>query len=82
MHASIDSRPLPLRLLVRSWEYRRPHVWARVRAACGIFNLFLGVLLLSSSQWIGSLAWLGLIPLAGSALIFWTVYDLQHSVQS
>jgi hypothetical protein len=51
-----------------------------VRFACGVFNLALGVLLLSSGQWIGAFAWLGLVPLAGAALIFWTVYDLRHGV--
>jgi hypothetical protein len=30
----------------------------------------------------GSLAWLGAIPLAGAALIFWTAHRLQRSVQS
>jgi len=29
-----------------------------------------------------ALAVLGLLPLAGAALIFWTVYRLQASVQS
>ena len=73
-------RPVLMRVLVRSWEYRRPRVWAGVRFACGVFNVALGVLLLSSGQWIGAFAWLGLVPLAGAALIFWTVYRLQHSV--
>ncbi len=41
-----------------------------------IWNLFLGVLLLSYGYWAG------LVPLAGAALIFWTVYRLlQHSVR-
>ncbi len=75
-----SSRPVLMRVLVRSWEYRRPHVWARVRFACALFNAGLGVLLLSSGQWIGAFAWLGLVPLAGAALIFWTVSRLQHSV--
>ena len=42
----------------------------------------LGVLLLASGRWLGPLAWLGAVPLAGSALIFWTAYRLQTSVQS
>jgi len=40
------------------------------------------VLLLASGHWLGPFAWLGLIPLAGSALLFWTGYRLQHSVAS
>jgi hypothetical protein len=85
MHAltdSVPSRSVLMRLLVRSWEYRQPRVWVRVRFACGIFNLGLGVLLLASGHWLGSLAWLGAVPLAGAALIFWTASRLQHSVQS
>jgi hypothetical protein len=75
-------RSVLMRLLVRSREYRHPRTWVRVRLACGIFNLCLALLLLASGQWLGSLALLGLIPLAGSGLIFWTAYRLQTSVQS
>jgi hypothetical protein len=75
-------RSVPMRFLVRSWEYRNPRAWARVRFACGIFNLCLGVLLLASGHWLGSLALLGVVPLAGSALIFWTARRLQTSVQN
>lgn len=75
-------RSVLMRLLVRSREYVHPHVWARVRVACGVFNLGLGVLLLASGHWLGPLAWLGVLPLAGAALIFWTAYHLRTSVQS
>jgi hypothetical protein len=71
-----------MRFLVRTFEYRHPRFWVRVRVACGVFNLFLGVLLLASGRWLGPLAWLGALPLAGAALIFWTGYRLQHSVQT
>jgi hypothetical protein len=71
-----------MRFLVRSLEYRHPHVWVRVRVACGVFNVILGVLLLASGHWLGPLAWLGVLPLAGAALIFWTACRLQTSVQS
>jgi signal transduction histidine kinase len=67
-----------MRLLVRSWEYRRPRLAVGVRIACGIFNVVLGVVLLASAPWTGALALLGLLPLAGAALIFWTVYRLQQ----
>ena len=76
------SRSILMRFLVRSWEYRRPHRWARVRVAYGVFNLGLGVLLLAAGHWLGPLAWLGVLPLAGAALIFWTARRLQASVQS
>ena len=82
MHAPADnapaSPPVLMRFLVRSWEYRRPRLWVGVRVACGIFNVVLGVLLLASAPWTGPLALLGLLPLAGAALIFWTVYRLQQ----
>jgi len=71
-----------MRFLVRSLEYRHPHVWVRVRVACGVVNAVLGVLLLASGHWLGPLAWLGVLPLAGAALIFWTACRLQTSVQS
>jgi hypothetical protein len=76
------SQSVLTRFLVRSLEYRHPHVWVRVRVACGVFNVALGVLLLTSGHWLGSLAWLGVLPLAGAALIFWTAHRLETSVQS
>jgi hypothetical protein len=86
MYAPTDNVPSPqpalMRFLVRSWEYRRPQVWVRVRIACGVFNLVLGVALLASGRWLGPVAWLGALPLAGAALIFWTVHRLQTSVRS
>jgi signal transduction histidine kinase len=67
-----------MRFLVRSWEYRRPRLWVGVRIACGIFNVVLGVVVLASVRWLGPLTWLAALPLAGAALIFWTVYRLQQ----
>jgi signal transduction histidine kinase len=61
-----------MRFLVRSWEYRHPRAWGVFRFAAGVWNLFLGVLLLSYGYWVG------LVPLLGSVLIFWTVYRLQR----
>ena len=82
MHAPADnipsSSPVLMRFLVRDWEYRRPRLWVGVRVACGIFNVALGVLLLASVHWLGPLTWLAVLPLAGAALIFWTVYRLQQ----
>jgi signal transduction histidine kinase len=83
MHATASNVPSPqpvlMRLLVRSWEYRRPRLWVGVRLACGIFNVVLGVILLSSAHWLGPFTWLAALPLAGAALIFWTVYLLQQA---
>jgi signal transduction histidine kinase len=81
MHApaeNVSSQPVLMRFLVRSWEYRRPRLWVGVRVACGIFNVVLGVLLLASVRWLGQLTWLAAVPLAGAALIFWTVDRLQQ----
>jgi hypothetical protein len=75
------SRSILERLLVRPWEYRRPRRYAGVRIACGIFNAVLGVALLASVHWAGPLALLGVLPLAGAALIFWTVRRLRASAQ-
>ena len=75
------SRSVLMRVLVRSWEYRRPRLAVGVRIACGIFNVVLGVALLASAHWAGPLALLGVLPLAGAALIFWTARRLQSSVQ-
>ncbi len=81
-HAPADSVPRPqsvlMELLVRSWEYRRPRLWVGVRVAAGVFNLVLGVLLLAAVHWLGPLTWLAALPLAGAALIFWTVDRLQQ----
>ena len=86
MFAPTDNVPFPrpvlMRFLVRSWEYRRPRLWIGVRVACGIFNVVLGVLLLASVRWLGPLAWLAAIPLVGAVLIFWTAHRLQTGVQS
>ena len=70
------SRSVLMRFLVRSWEYRHPRAWGVFRSAAGVWNLFLGVFLLSYGYWVG------LVPLLGSVLVFWTVYGLQSSVQS
>jgi hypothetical protein len=86
MHAPTNnvpsSQPALMRFLVRSREYRHRRAWVVFRFAAGVWNLFLGVLLLASFHWLGPLAWLGAVPLAGAVLIFWTAYRLQSSVQS
>ena len=86
MYALADSIPpsrsVLMRFLVRSREYRRPRLWVGVRIACGIFNIVLGVALLALVSKLGPLTWLAVLPLAGAALIFWTAYRLQTSVQS
>src|ERR1700728_2985532 len=70
--------PVLMRLLVRSWEYRRPRLATGMRVASGVFNVALGVALLVAAPWVGPLALLAALPLAGAALIFWTVHRLQQ----
>jgi hypothetical protein len=86
MYAHADSsippsRSVLMRLLVRSWEYRRPRFAVGVRIACGIFNAVLGVVLLASIPWTGPWALLAVLPLAGASLLFWTARRLQASAQ-
>ena len=79
-HNVPPSRSLLMRFLVRSWEYQHPQVWVRVRLACGVFNVALGLLILATGSW--PLAWLAVLPLAGAVLIFWTCHNLRQSVQN
>jgi hypothetical protein len=84
MHGPTDNATPPrlvlMRLPVRSWEYRHPRTWVGVRFACAAFNLGLGLFILAYGYW--PLAALAAIPLASSALIFWTGYRLQHALPS
>jgi|SRR5215469_3426020 len=86
MYAPTDSMPPSssalMRFLVRSREYRRPKLWSAIRLACGIFNVVIGVAILALLPRLGSLTWLAALPLAGAALIFWTVYRLQQDSAS
>jgi signal transduction histidine kinase len=75
---AIPSQSVLMRVLVRSWEYRRPRLWVGVRVACGIFNVVVGVLLLAAVPSLGQLTWLAVLPLGGAIVIFWTVYRLQQ----
>jgi hypothetical protein len=45
------TRSLIMKILVRSWEYRHPRAWASVRAAGGIFVIFIGAILCSTGFW-------------------------------
>lgn len=73
MYAATDTSALPhrgflQRYLVGSWSYRHPSLSMVVRMISGTWNLALGMIMLSYGYW------LGLVPLAGSALLFWAVY--------
>ena len=62
------SRPFPLRFLIGSWSFRHPSASIAVRMIAGIWNMSLGIFMLSYGYL------LGLVPLTGSALLFWAVY--------
>ena len=83
MHASTDNVNPPRSVLTvltsfPFWSrvYRHPRAWAGVLIASGGWNLLLGVLML------GYGFWLGLLPLAASALMFWIGYRLYQTTQS
>ena len=69
MHAPTGNAASPRsvlsRLLLRSWDYRHPRVWAGARFAVGILLVFLGGLLLSDGY-----LWATLLLVAAAAL-FW-----------
>ena len=79
MYATANGAPPPRtrfeRLLIRRWEYRHPHAWLTFRPIAGTWHFFLGCLLLTYGFWIG------LLPLAGSALTFWAAYRIWFKVQ-
>jgi hypothetical protein len=56
------------RLLLGSWDYRHPRVWAGVRFAVGICLVFLGGLLLADGY-----LWATLLLMV-AALLFWVGY--------
>ena len=72
MHAPTGNAAPPRsvlnRLLLRSWDYRHPRVWAGVRFAVGIWLVFLGGLLLSDGY-----LWATLL-LVAAAVLFWVGY--------
>ena len=76
MYASAHNVPPPQRsllerFLIRKLEYRHPRAWLTARLIAGTWNFFLGCLLLTYG-FVG----IGLIPLAGSALIFWSAHRI------
>lgn len=73
---ALSSRPLMQRLLVRPWAYRHPAVAVGVRVAAGTWNLALGTFLLVNGSWVG------LVPLAGSAVLFWVAYTVARGTES
>jgi signal transduction histidine kinase len=65
-----------MRFLLRPAAYRHPKAWGRVCLAVSLWLSVLGVILLASGRWIGSLAWLGAPTIAVAALEFWIAYRL------
>jgi hypothetical protein len=69
MHAPTNnvtrSRSVLMRLPGWSSVLSHPRPWMGVLFASGSWNLFLGILMLSYGYW------LGLLPLAAAAVLFW-----------
>jgi hypothetical protein len=80
MHAPTDNVTPPRSVLMRlpgwSMVFRHPRPWTGVLFASGSWNLFLGILTLSYGYW------LGLLPLAGSAVVFWAGTRIYQITQS
>jgi hypothetical protein len=64
------------RLPFWSRVYRHPRAWAGVLFTSASWNILLSVLMLSNGYW------LGLLPLAASALMFWIGCRLYQLTQS
>ncbi|HEY0719287.1 MAG TPA: hypothetical protein VGD68_16870 [Streptosporangiaceae bacterium] len=69
-HGSPSPRPILERFLIRQLEYRHPRGWLAFRVIAGLWNLGLGLLLLSYGYWPG------LIPLLASPAIFWAAHRM------
>lgn len=78
MQATTDTmlrqRPVLMRLLVRSWNYRHPRIWIPVRVGFGIWNLSLASVLFGVGWY-----WEGAIPLVAAAELLWTAKQLQKA---
>ena len=72
MHAPTGNAAPPRsvlnRLLLRSWDYRHPRVWAGVRFAVAIWLVFVGGLLLADGY-----LWATLLLLV-AAVLLWVGY--------
>jgi hypothetical protein len=72
MHAPTGNAAPPRsvlnRVLLRSWDYRHPPVWSRVRFAVAICLVFLGGLLLSDGY-----LWATLLLMV-AAVLLWAGY--------
>ena len=72
MHAPTENAAPPRsvlnRLVLRSWDYRHPRVWAGARFAVGIWLVFLGGLLLADGY-----LWATLL-LVAAAVLLWAGY--------
>jgi hypothetical protein len=67
-NTALPSRPFPQKILIGPWSRRHPSASIAIRMTSGIWNMSLGILMLSYGYL------LGLLPLTGSALLFWAVY--------
>jgi hypothetical protein len=65
------ARSLVMKALVRSWEYRHPRVWARLRAVAGAVAILVGAILCGTGFWWGALVMgLGALAIVVAGLMF------------
>lgn len=68
---SDPARSLIMKILVRSWEYRRPRVWASMRAAAGTSVIVIGAVLCGTGYWWGALMMgIGALAIIVAGLMF------------
>ncbi|MGH3231357.1 MAG: hypothetical protein ACRDOA_22725 [Streptosporangiaceae bacterium] len=60
-----------MKVLVRSWEFRRPRLIARMRVAAGSLAILIGAILCGTGFWWGALVMgLGALGLVVAGLMF------------
>ncbi len=65
------ARSLVMKALVRSWEYRHPRVWARLRTVAGAVAILVGAILCGTGFWWGALLMgLGALAIVVAGLMF------------
>ena len=79
MTTQADRVPPPRPALQRVLAARRSPGWIRARIVFNAYRILLGVALLASLPWIGSLALLGFIPIAWAAVSYSWIYRVRHA---
>ncbi len=62
--------------VIGSWDYQHPEVSVRTRVGAALFDLSLGLILVTHGYWIGA------VPLVAAVLLLWSGKRVQRSMQS